>query len=176
MIDGYSKNIQSNNDEKQIGNNQFNVIKGKIQEKKLMYDGKEIELSEEDRYIVSEYDLKRVEFDEYDILLLFKFICKIRKLSLPNYEQPRISEDGIYIQFSNNNLQNAKLAFPNNETFAGQIQKISGTKYMLIDGEYCWTNNQKYIGKFDKNRFSDENGQLILNDTQKELSRMELRF
>ena len=164
MIDGYIKNIQINNDEKQIGNNQFNVIKGKIQEKKLMYDGKEIELSEEDRYIVSEYDLKRVEFDEYDILLLFKFICKIRKLSLPNYEQPRISEDGIYIQFSNNNLQNAKLAFPNNETFAGQIQKISGTKYMLIDGEYCWTNNQKYIGKFDKNRFSDENGQLVYPD------------
>ena len=164
MIDGYIKNIQINNDEKQIENNQFNVINGKIQERKIIYDGKEIELSEENRYIILEDDLKRVEFDEYDIILLFKFICKIRKLSLPNYEQPRISEDGIYIQFSNNNLQNVKLAFPNNETFTGQVQKIAGTKYMLIDGEYCWTNNQKYIGKFEKNRFCDENGQLIYPD------------
>ena len=167
VIDGYIKNIKINNDEKQIGNNQFTILNGKIQEKKLIYDGKEMELSEENRFIVSERDLKRMEFDEYDIILLFKFICKIRKLSLPNYEQPRISEDGIYIQFSNNNLQNVKLAFPNNETFTGQVQKISGTKYMIIDGEYCWTNNQKYIGKFDKNRFCDENGQLIYPDNCK---------
>ena len=112
---------------------------------------------------MSDEDLKRIEFDEDDIILLFKFICKIRKLSLPSYEQPRISEDGIYIPFSNN-LQNVKLAFPNEETFTGQVQRISGTKYMLIEGEYCWTNNQKYIGKFDKNRFCDKNGELIYPD------------
>ena len=163
IIDGYIKNIQINNEEKQLGNNEFKIIKGKIQEEKIIYNEKEIELTEENKYILSDEDLKRIEFDEDDIILLFKFICKIRKLSLPSYEQPRISEDGIYIPFSNN-LQNVKLAFPNEETFTGQVQRISGTKYMLIDGEYCWTNNQKYIGKFDKNRFCDKNGELIYPD------------
>ena len=166
IIDGPIKNIHMNNDEKLLWNNQFTVIEGKIQEPKIMYNEKEIELTEENRCIVSEADLKRIEFDEEDIILLFKFICKIRKLSLPSYEQPRVSEDGIYIPISNN-LQNVKLAFPNDETFEGQVQKISGTKYMLIKGDYCWTNNQKYKGKFEKNRFCDENAELIYPDNCK---------
>ena len=38
---------------------------------------------------------------------------------------------------------------------------------MLIKGDYCWTNNQKYKGKFEKNRFCDENAELIYPDNCK---------
>ena len=106
-----------------------------------------------------------MEYDENDIVLLFKFVCRIRKFNLPSYEQPRISEEGIYIQ-NTNNLQNVQLAFPNNETFNGQVKNFVGNKYMLIEGEYNWPNGQTYKGKFEKNRFNDENGELNYDDTR----------
>ena len=58
-------------------------------------------MTEENRNLIPEKDYKKIELDEEDIIILFKFISKVRKLNLPNYEQPRISEEGIYIQQGN---------------------------------------------------------------------------
>ena len=166
MIDGYIKNIQFVNTDEQINNNQFTVIKGKIKENEIKFKGKTIQLTEENRNLIPEKDYKKIELDEEDIIILFKFISKVRKLNLPNYEQPRISEEGIYIQ-QGNNLQNVKLAFPNNEIFTGKIQQKIGNKYMLVEGEYNWPDGQKYKGKFEKNRFCDESGELNYSDQSK---------
>ena len=163
ILDGYIKNIKILDSDKQLGNNQFTIIKGKIQENIIKYDENVFEITEEDREIVPEKYYKKIEADEEDIIILFKFICKIRKLTLPIYEQPRISEDGIYIQLPNN-LQKVKLAFPNDEIFNGEVQKIMNKKYMLVSGEYNWTNKQKYTGKFENNRFCDDKGELIYPD------------
>ena len=166
IIDGYIKNIKIEDSEKQIENEQLNIIKGKINETEIKFNGKIIQLSEENRFLISEQDFQNVEFDGEDIVLLFKFISKIRKFNLPTYEKPRISEDGIYVQ-NTNNLKNVQLAFPNNETFIGLVKGIAGNKYMLIEGEYNWPNGQSYKGKFDKNRFNDENGELNYDENRK---------
>ena len=166
IIDGYIKNIKFENNDV-LNNNQFTVIKGKISEDEIKIKGKSIKITEENKNLISKKDYKKIELDEEDIIILFKFICKVRKLNLPNYEQPRISEEGIYIQHRNN-LQNVKLAFPNNEIFIGQIiQQKNGNKYMLVEGEYNWPDGQKYKGKFEKNRFCDENGELYYSDQSK---------
>ena len=159
IIDGYIKNIQIENSEQQLENNQLTVIKGKIEEDEIKFNGKIFKLTDENRNLVSPNDYKKTLFDEEDILLLFKYIYKIRKLNLPSYDQPRISEDGIYIQ-SINNLQNVELTFPNNEKFNGHVQNKIGNKYMLIEGEYTWPNGQNYKGKFEKNRFCDVSAEL----------------
>ena len=163
ILDGYIKNIKILDSDKQLDNNQFTIIKGKIEENTIKYDNNVFDITEEDKEIVPEKDYKTIEADEEDVILLFKFICKIRKLTLPIYEQPRISEDGIYIQLPNN-LKKVKLAFPNDEIFTGEVEKINGKKYMLISGEYNWTNKQKYTGKFENNRFCDDKGELNYPD------------
>ena len=165
ILNGFIKNIKISNSDKQI-ENQLTIVEGKIQEEKLKFGDNEIEITNENRLILNENNYKSLLFDEDNALFLFKFICKIRKLSLPIYEHPRISEDGIYIQFSDK-LQKVKLAFPNEEIFTGEIMKISGNKYMLTEGEYTWPHGQKYKGKFEKNRFNDDKGELFYPDQSK---------
>ena len=160
ILDGYIKNIQIENSDQQLGNNQLVIIKGKIKENEIKFKGNIFKISEENKSLVSPMDSKKILFDEEDILILFKYICKMRKLNLPSYEQPRISEDGIYIQ-SISNLQNVELAFPNNEKFNGQVKKKKfGNKYKLIEGEYNWPSGQVYKGKFENNRFYDKSAEL----------------
>ena len=159
ILDGYIKNIQIENSDQQIENNQLTVIKGKIEEDEIKFRNNTFKISEEKKILISPKDYKKILSDEEDILLLFKYIYKLRKLNLPSYEQPRISEDGIYIQ-SISNLQNVELAFPNNEKFNGQVEKTFGNKYMLIEGEYNWPSGQVYKGKFENNRFYDKSAEL----------------
>ena len=159
ILDGYIKNIQIENSDQQIENNQLTVIKGKIEKDEIKFRNNTFKISEEKKILISPKDYKKILSDEEDILLLFKYIYKLRKLNLPSYEQPRISEDGIYIQ-SISNLQNVELTFPNNEKFSGHVQNKIGNKYMLIEGEYNWPSGQVYKGKFENNRFYDKSAEL----------------
>ena len=161
IIVEYIKNIKILNQDTPIID-KLNIEKGKIKESTINIDNNTIVLTEENRTLLSNKEYKKVEYDEEDIILILKVVDKIRKISLPNYEQPRIAEDGIYIE-NINNLENINLSFPNDESFLGKIQKLSKNKYMLIEGKYDWPNGQSYIGKFEKNRFNDENGKLYFS-------------
>ena len=105
----------------------------------------------------------KIPVNENDIILLFKALSKIRKINLC-FSSVSIPENGLILNDKNiNNMNDIKLTFQNNETFHGKIEKNNG-KYWLIEGEYEWPSGQKYIGKFNNNKFDSETADLKCNN------------
>ena len=106
------------------------------------------------------------ELNENEIILLFQYLSKIRKINISNYTLPIINVNNLIIKeknFSDNN--NIKLTFQNNETFRGAIKKADEEeKYYLVDGQYDWPSGQQFIGKFKENKFHTEKGELKFED------------
>ena len=160
-------NIQCKNNNYQIP--KITINKGMIKEDYLDLIEKnrnkiKIRLNKENKRILSEGEYKKFEYNENDIIILFKSLSKIRKMNISYYSQISIPEEGLIldknnININNNKNNNLKLTFSNNEIFKGKIEEYNG-KFFLVMGEYEWPSGQKYIGKFCKNRFDCDNGKL----------------
>ena len=119
-----------------------------------------IRLDNNNKKLLSEEDYRQVYFNENDLISLFKFISKIRRINLSFVSPITIYEGELNFNLdNNNNNKQIKLTFPNNDIFKGTIEKIDG-KYFLVEGEYEWPSGQKYTGKFDQNKLDSDNAQL----------------
>ena len=121
-----------------------------------------IRLDNQNKRLLSDEDYKLFYFNENDLISLFKYISKIRKINMPFFFPLLISEEELKLNGNNCNIKKRiKLTFPNNDIFNGIIEEINGN-YFLVEGEYEWSSGQKYIGKFFQNKLDAENGQLQL--------------
>ena len=157
-------NITINKNNYKISN--LTINKGAIEEDYLNIEDDnnnkvEIKLNDENKKILSPEIYKQFEFDENDLISMFKFLYNIRKINIPYNTSPSIPENVLFFP-KNLNKQNVKMIFPNNETFKGSI-KSNNEKDFLDEGEYEWPFGQKYKGKFKENKFDTENGELSYN-------------
>ena len=144
----------------QISN--LSISKGSIDENLLdiKKDNEEefkLELNQTNKLILPPELYKIFEYNEEDLLLIFKSLSKIRKINLPYFSSPSIQAKKEIFKDKNNNIE--KVVFSNNEFFKGK-SKIESDKFILIDGEYEWPSGQKYKGKFSENMFDSDKGEL----------------
>ena len=167
IINGAINNINAtlNNHNFQIA--QLTINKGVIQEENLDIQEEngqkyQIKLNEKDKAILSAENYKIFDFDENDLIKIFKSLTKIRKVNLPYFSSPLIKEGEEIIQ-DENDKQNATIIFPNKELFVGKMER-NKDKIKLIEGEYIWPFGQRYIGKFKDNKFDSKNAELSLKE------------
>ena len=173
-------NDSINNIKLSIGNKKYNISnitinKGKIKDDYLIINEDnnnekvKIKLTDKNKGLLSEIDYKEFDFNENDLIILFKYLNKVRKFNLCDFSSLSIPEDGLILNdkiIKNMNENNVKLTLQNNETFKGKIKK-EFEKYWLVEGEYEWLSGQKYTGKFKKNKFESENAELKLKNEWK---------
>ena len=168
IINGTINNINTiiNNHNYQISN--ITINKGSIQEDIFYFqednDGnkQKVILNESEKEILPKKYYNIFDFDEKDLKLIFKSLSKIRKINLPYFSSPLMSDGEEVIQ-DKNNKDKFTIIFPNKELFVGKIEK-NNEKYLLKEGEYIWPFGQRYIGKFRNNKFDSENAELTFKN------------
>ena len=164
IINGTINNINISNNNHTYKISKLTINKGNIQEDFFdfcdeMNNNHKVKLDKENKKLLSDEVYKEIEFNEEDLLFLFKSLSKIRKINLPYFSLPKIKQERKIIQDGNN----SKVIFENNERFLGKLENNNGN-FELIEGVYEWPFGQKYKGRYKDNKFNCENAELKYKD------------